>query len=191
MNLVGVLEGILFAVGSDGISMENIKKILDVDEKKIMELLNILKEKYESNESGIRITYLAENFKLTTKKEHKDYIKKLVNQREVTVLSPASLEVLAIIAYNQPITRIEVDNLRGVSSVYIIKRLIARNLVEEAGKSTMPGRPNLYKTTKDFLDYLGLATINNLPTIDEIKKEDDKELFTSIYKEEENEMETL
>ena len=91
---------------------------------------------------------------------------------------------MAIIAYNQPITRVEVDELRGVSTSQMIRKLVAKGLVKEAGKSTMPGRPNLYKTTSEFLDYFGLSTINDLPNI-ELKSNniETKELFTSIYKE--------
>jgi len=96
------------------------------------------------------------------------------------------LETLAIIAYNQPITRVEIDNLRGVGSAHIVRRLVAKGLIKEAGKSTMPGRPNLYRTTSDFLDYFGLATINDLPEIEDKEKnvEEQQELFNSIYKEE-------
>ena len=114
---------------------------------------------------------------------------KLVENPENNLLSPSSLEVLAIVAYNQPITRVEIDEMRGVSSSHVIRRLVAKGLLKEAGKSTLPGRPNLYKTTSDFLDYFGLATIEDLPSIDLNKynnNEEEKELFTSIYKEEDN-----
>ena len=108
----------------------------------------------------------------------------MVLNPETNTLSQAALEVLAIVAYNQPITRIEIEELRGVSCSHIIRKLLAKGLLKEAGKSDMPGRPNLYKTTSEFLDYFGLATINDLPDIKiEHSEEDDTELFTSIYKE--------
>lgn len=187
MNLKGILEGILFVVGDEGITLNKICEIMNItmDEAKV--LLKDLKSTYESDERGIRISYLGDAFKLTTKQEHKEYYEKLVENSDNNLLSPAALEVLAIVAYNQPITRIEIDEMRGVSSVHMIRRLVAKGLLKEAGKSTMPGRPNLYKTTSDFLDYFGLATINDLPSIDMSKYsiDEEKELFTSIYKEEE------
>ena len=104
-------------------------------------------------------------------------------------MSQAALETLAIIAYNQPITRVEIDELRGVSNVHILRKLLAKGLIKEAGKSTLPGRPNLYATTSEFLDYFGLSSISDLPTIinEPVEEDEEKELFSSIYKEEENE----
>ncbi len=113
----------------------------------------------------------------------------MVENPENNLLSSSALEVLAIVAYNQPITRVEIDEMRGVSSSHMVRRLVAKGLLKEAGKSTMPGRPNLYKTTSDFLDYFGLATLEDLPSIDMSKYdggEQEKDLFTSIYKEEES-----
>ena len=185
MNLIGVLEGILFVVGDEGITLKSLCELMDIDLEKAKELLKELKQNYENNDRGIRISYLGDCFKLTTKKEHKEYYQKLVNNGESNLLSQSALETLAIIAYNQPITRAEVDEMRGVSSSFMIRKLVAKGLIKEAGKSTLPGRPNLYKTTSEFLDYFGLATINDLPQIIENADDDnEKELFTSIYKEE-------
>ena len=185
MNLLGVLEGILFVVGDEGITLKALCELMEIDMENAKELLKELKQSYESDNRGIRISYLGDCFKLTTKKEHKDYYQKLVNNGESNLLSQSALETLAIIAYNQPITRAEVDEMRGVASGFMIRKLVAKGLIKEAGKSTLPGRPNLYKTTSEFLDYFGLATINNLPQMVEVLDEDnEKELFTSIYKEE-------
>ena len=186
MDLKGVLEGILFVVGDEGITLHKIVEILNISMEEAKNLLKELKSAYEKEDRGIRISYLCDAFKLTTKQEHKEYYEKLVENPENHLLSPAALEVLAIVAYNQPITRIEIDEMRGISSSHMIRRLVAKGLLKEAGKSTMPGRPNLYKTTSDFLDYFGLATINDLPSINMAKNdlEEEKELFTSIYKEE-------
>lgn len=187
MNLKGVLEGILFVVGEEGISLNKICEIMDISVEEAKNLLKELKNTYENEERGIRISYLGDAFKLTTKQEHKEYYKKLVENPENSLLSPSALEVLAIVAYNQPITRVEIDEMRGVSSSHMIRRLVAKGLLKEAGKSTMLGRPNLYKTTSDFLDYFGLATLDDLPSIDLSKynnEDQEKDLFTSIYKEE-------
>ena len=103
-------------------------------------------------------------------------------------LSQAALETLAIIAYNQPITNPEVSEIRGVASGQLIRKLVAKGLLKEAGKSDMPGRPNLYRTTSEFLDYFGLATIEDLPKVelkDENSETSETDLFTSIYKDNE------
>ena len=186
MENLGILEGILFAVGDEGITVKNLTEVMNLSEKKVRELLKTLQDEYEKTSHGIRISYLGNAFKLTTKKEHKEYYQKLLGSSEVQTLSPSNLEVLAIIAYNEPITRLEVDNLRGIASGYIIRKLAARGLVKVVGKSNLPGKPNLYGTTKEFLDYFGLATKEDLPKmeIEENKKEEETELFTSIYKEE-------
>ena len=190
MNKVGVLEGILFVVGDEGINLNSLCEIMSINIEEAKELLLKLKKVYESDERGLRISYLGDVFKLTTKEEHKEYYQKLVENPEANTLSPSALEVLAIIAYNQPITRIEIDEMRGVQSGYIIRRLVARGLVKEAGKSNLPGRPNMYRTTREFLDSFGLASLNELPEIEEeIDTEDnEKDLFTSIYKEDEDEL---
>jgi len=188
MNLLGVLEGILFVVGDEGITLKTVCEIMNIEIEEAKKLLLELKASYEEENRGIRISYLGDAFKLTTKKEHKEYYEKLIENPSTNLLSNAALETLAIIAYNQPITRVEIDELRGVSSSHMIRKLVAKGLIKEAGKSDMPGRPNLYKTTSEFLYYFCLATINDLPEIKETKtKEDETELFTSIYKEQKEE----
>ncbi len=185
MNLLGVLEGILFVVGDEGVTLTQICDILGVSNEEAKNLLMELKKSYDTDSHGIRISYLGDAFKLTTKKEHKEYYQKLIENPESNTLSPAALETLAIIAYNQPITRAEIDEMRGVNNSHMIRKLVAKGLIKEAGKSTMPGRPNLYATTSEFLDYFGLSSISDLPTItkEEEPKEEETELFTSIYKE--------
>ena len=185
MNKEGILEGLLFVVGDDGLTLKQISELLEEDIDTCKEILLSLKQAYEADNRGIRISYLGDAFKLTTKKEHKDYYQKLIVNPNTNTLSQAALETLAIIAYNQPITRIEIDELRGVNNTWLLRKLVAKGLIKEVGKSTMPGRPNLYGTTSDFLDYFGLSTIKDLPKIE--PQEDKKvsgDLFNSIYKEE-------
>lgn len=184
MNLMGVLEGLLFVVGDEGITLDDVCEILEIDLEAAKKLLLDLKSEYEKENRGIRISYLGDSFKLTTKKEHKDYYKKLIMNPNTNTLSPSALETLAIIAYNQPITRVEVDELRGVSTAHVIRKLVAKGLIKEAGKSTMPGRPNLYKTTREFLDYFGLSSISDLPDVNSTSVKQDGDLYTSIYKDE-------
>ncbi len=185
MNKQGILEGLLFVVGDDGLTLKQISELLDEDIDTCKEILLSLKQSYEAENRGIRISYLGDAFKLTTKKEHKDYYQKLIVNPNTNTLSQAALETLAIIAYNQPITRIEIDELRGVNNTWLLRKLVAKGLIKEVGKSTMPGRPNLYGTTSDFLDYFGLSTIKDLPKIEPKKEEKvTGDLFNSIYKEE-------
>ena len=185
MNKEGILEGLLFVVGDDGLTLKQISELLEENIDTCKEILLSLKQAYEADNRGIRTSYLGDAFKLTTKKEHKNYYQKLIVNPNTNTLSQAALETLAIIAYNQPITRIEIDELRGVNNTWLLRKLVAKGLIKEVGKSTMPGRPNLYGTTSDFLDYFGLSTIKDLPKIE--PQEDKKasgDLFNSIYKEE-------
>ena len=182
---LGILEGILFVVGDEGIDLKSLSEIMDEKEEDIKEYLKELKKRYEEPQYGLRISYLGNAFKLTTKKEHKDYYEKLAYNPSTNKLSNAALEILAIIAYKQPITNPEISDIRGVQSGQLVRKLVAKGLVKEAGKSDMPGRPNLYKTTSEFLDYFGLATIDDLPEVKEESSEEEGnevELFSSIYK---------
>lgn len=184
MKLLGVLEGILFVVGDEGITLNTLCETMNINETEAKSLLKDLKESYESDDRGLRVTFLGDAFKLTTKKEHKEYYQKLVDNPETNSLSSAALETLAIVAYNAPITRMEVEELRGVNSSNLIRKLVAKGLIKEDGKSNLPGRPNLYRTTKEFLDYFGLATIDDLPKFEEeTTNTEEIDLFTSIYKE--------
>ena len=183
-----IVEGLLYVQGDLGLKLEDIMDILEVDKETARDIVLNLKKYYDDNNRGLRINYLGNTFKLTTREEHKDYYKKLVDSPRSSTLSSSSLEVLAIIAYNAPITRGMIEEIRGVDSTYVIRRLLARGLIKECGKSDLPGKPILYKTTDDFLDYFGLSSINDLPSIPEIEEGDSTEtdLYTSIYKENEN-----
>lgn len=195
MNKMAVLEGLLFVVGEDGLTLDQMTDILEIDSDEAKELISNLKEKYESETSGIRINFLGNTFKLTTKNEHKEYYQKLIENPESSVLSQAALETLAIVAYNQPITRLEVDEIRGVSSSQMMRKLVAKGLIKEVGRSDAIGRPILYKTTSEFLDYFGLATIEDLPKMTEFvsenTEESDTDLYHSKYKETNEEVEDI
>ena len=130
-------------------------------------------------------------YKLTTKEEHKEYYEILVDKVASSTLSQSALETLAIIAYNQPITVGQIDEIRGVSSRDMVRKLLFRGLVDMDGKSDLPGRPMLYKTTDKFLDYFNLSSIEKLPEIEKIEdmSDEEKDLFISKYKEEVNERE--
>lgn len=189
MDLKGVIEGILFVVGDEGITLKKLNEIMEISEDEIKNNLKLLQKDYEKDDRGIRISFLGNAFKLTTKSIHKEYYERLIIDRGTQTLSTAMLEVLAIIAYNEPVTRLKVDELRGVNSSQIIRKLVSRNFIKECGKERTLGRPNLYKTTNEFLDYFGLSTKADLPTLEEIKANDEEELdlYKSNYKEDSNE----
>ena len=181
---VGALEGILFVVGEEGISSNKLMEILDIKENELNGLINILMKRYEGIEHGITITKFGDKYKLVTKKEHKKYYQKLVDNNYDGNLSQAALETLAIIAYKYPITRSMIEEIRGVNSDYQIRKLLAFDLIKEVGKSDLPGKPNLYGITDSFLDYFGLSKIEDLPKLEEYEEKDNTiDLFDSKYKE--------
>jgi len=187
MNLEAVIEGLLFVVGEDGLTLEQLSEATDKKIDEVKEALTNLRVEYEKENRGIRIHFLGDRFKLTTKKEHKEYFQKLIEIPGTNTLSQAALETLAIIAYNQPVTRGQVDEIRGISSSQMIRKLVAKNFLKEVGRSNLPGRPILYKTTSEFLDYFGLATVEDLPKITDTTLEveqSDTDLYHSKYKEE-------
>ncbi len=188
MKNLAVLEGLLFVVGEDGLSLEQIGEVLEINEEESKLLVKALREQYENENRGLRIDFLGNKFKLTTKFEHKEYYQKLIENPLTNTLSQASLETLAIIAYNEPITRVEVDKLRGVSSSQMIRKLVAKGFIKETGRSELPGRPILYETTNEFLDYFGLPNIEALPDMSKFIQEsteesDETDLYQSKYQE--------
>ena len=184
MELVGVLEGLLFLMGEEGLPLTKVKEILEIDDDQLHNILEELKEEYKNGNHGIKIELFGDNLKLVTKKENKNYYEKLVEYEKNSVLSQASLETLAIIAYNEPVTRSFVEDIRGVDSSHIIRKLAFRNLIKEVGRSELPGRPILYGTTSVFLDCIGLSSIDQLPKIEKEKIEDrEVDLYESKYKE--------
>lgn len=189
-----VLEGLLFVVGEDGLTLDQIEDILEVDEETSKSLIMELKKDYEDASRGLRIDFLGNRFKITTKFEHKEYYQKLIENPDTNFMSQAALETLAIIAYNEPITRVQVDAIRGVGSSSIMRKLVAKGLIKESGRSDIPGRPILYETTHEFLDYFGLSSKDDLPCIDDVLKsvkeeenDPNKDLYTSKYVEKDEE----
>ena len=186
MDKIAILEGFLFLVGEEGLAIEEISTLLDISIEDANKLIENLIEEYQKTNRGIKLIFLGNKYKLSTKEEHKNYYQKLFDGIIDDVLTKTTLEVLVIIAYNQPITRIEIEEIRGVNSSSMIRTLVIKGFIEEAGKALKPGRPNLYKTTNMFLDYFGLKTIADLPEIKEVEitKEEEKDLYESKYQEE-------
>ena len=179
-----IIEGLLYVQGDIGLTIKDIMNILEIDEDTAKRAVLSLKNYYDENKRGLRINFLGNTIKLTTREEHKEYYAKLLENPSSNGLSNSAIETLAVIVYNEPITRGEVDAFRGVDSSYVMRRLLAKGLIKECGKSDAPGRPILYKTTDDFLDYFGLASKEDLPSIEMLTEDkEEKDLYTSIYKE--------
>lgn len=164
-QLTGILESLLFVSGSDGLSIRQVRAILEIDENQAVTLLKKLQADYQDDGRGIQLIEADATYYLTTKKDHADYLQSLVTSNKKNKLSQASLETLAIIAYNQPLTRLEIEEVRGVKSDRPVQTLLSRGLIEEAGKKDTIGRPHLYKTTLEFLTYFGLKSIEELPPL--------------------------
>jgi len=158
-----IIEGLLFA-SPRPLSPEKIAEIIEISEKDINGMLEEMKQEFE--ERGINIREVPEGFEMCTNPILYDYIEKLDNLTTRTSLSKASLETLAIIAYNQPITRAEIEELRGTRSSNILSTLIAAKLIRMAGKKQVIGRPYMYATTKYFLKHFGITSLEDLPKIE-------------------------
>lgn len=170
---LGILEGLLFAVGDEGISLEQVMYALEVDAPTAKGLFLDLNERYGLASGGLQVIEVAGVFKMTTKKDHAPYLKRLIQNPNQKGLSNAALEVLAVVAYRQPITRHEIEKIRGASSDNVLRKLLTFSLLEEAGRLDGPGRPILFKTTDDFLDYFGIKTLEELPELPDIGEDFD------------------
>ena len=169
MTKLSELEALLFIVGEEGISNEELSGLLNLSEAEVTSLVKELKESYTQNShSALHIFETESHYVLTTKKELAPLLKRYA-QGTSNTLSQAAVETLAIIAYKQPITRAEIEQIRGVQVSGAVQRLAAHKLIEEKGRVEGPGRPILYGTTGYFLDYFGLKSLEELPDTQEME----------------------
>jgi segregation and condensation protein B len=165
------IEGLLFISGDEGITLGDLAKITGFMKPAVHELLNRLRTKYENDQdSALVLLHSGDTYRLATKHDLSPVIKHYFEVPLTIPLTRALLEVLAIIAYRQPITRLEIDDIRGVQSSGSLQKLMVRGLIETHGRLEAPGRPFLYVTTDNFLDYFGLSTLKDLPPL--VKQED-------------------
>lgn len=184
-NMLPIIEGLLFLTGDEGISLEEIKLVIELEDDKIKELLNEFKESLNDESRGLILVELGQRYKLTTKPQHFDYYQKLVDNPINFTFSNAALETLAIIAYNQPVTRQDIEKIRGVNSDNMVRKLLAKSLVKEAGQKDSIGRPMTYVVTNEFLDIFNLQSLDELPELENIEfNEDDQDIFTTRFMEE-------
>lgn len=187
MTLMKEIEALLFVVGDEGMTMRQLAKYLQVDETDIEAGLSELTTQYNEREtSAITLKQLAGTYQLTTKEDVAETIKRLADQPPTQLLTAASVEVLAIIAYKQPITRLEVEDLRGVKSEKPIQTLVSRGLIQDVGRVEGTGRAILYGTTKEFLNYFGLKDLAELPPLpveQGSEEEQETDLFLTKFQE--------
>ncbi|HOJ47310.1 MAG TPA: SMC-Scp complex subunit ScpB [Bacillota bacterium] len=161
-EIIAAAEAILFACGSP-VEQDKLKEILNITAEELNEVCAALRERYDREDSGISLIAIENAYQLCTKPAFADPVRKALQMRKVPPLSKASLEVLAIVAYNQPVTRSFIEMVRGVDSSYIVNSLVDKGLIAECGTLDAPGRPTLYATTDNFLRCFGLESLNDLP----------------------------
>lgn len=170
-NLAAAIEAILFSVG-DAVSVKELAKVLEAEENEVSTVIEFMVKEYEEEKRGIKIIKLEDAYQLCTKQEYYDYLIKLVNMPKKHVLTDALMETLSIVAYKQPITRQEIEAIRGVSCVHAINKLVEYKLIGEVGRLDAVGRPILFGTTEDFMRSFGVTSLDELPVITPDKIED-------------------
>lgn len=174
-EIKSIIEAIMFAY-SDPISIEELNNIIneELSRKEIEFMLNSLIEEYREDNRGIQIIKLEDKYQMTTNKEYSDFIKKVLEPNKKKSLSQATLETLTIIAYKQPITKVQVEDVRGVKCDRAIQTLLENKLIIEAGRLDKIGKPIIYKTTNEFLKLLSIETLEDLPKLENNEEENNQ-----------------
>ncbi len=172
------VEAILFATG-DPVELSRIAEILDVDEPSLEKIITNLRDYYDFEQRGVRIVKLDNSYQMCSAPQYAEYIRKALESKKAPRLSPPLLEVLSVIAYRQPVTRAYVEQVRGVDCSYSITSLTEKGLIKESGRLDVPGKPILYRTTKDFLRVFGLESLNDLPELPEFSDTEDGQITFS------------
>ena len=170
-KIKGIIEAILFTMGRD-VPLEQLTAVLEMDRESLRELLLEMKEEYNKEEArGICLIELDDSWQICTKIETYDYVRKLVSQPKKRSLTDVMLETLSIIAYKQPVTKQEIEAIRGVKCDFAVNRLVEYKLVKELGRLDTIGKPIVFGTTEEFLRCFGVSSIEELPDIDEVTKQ--------------------
>lgn len=180
---MGIIEGILFAAG-EPVSIKEIAAIIQEDVNATEDLLNKTKNLFDYERRGIQIKKIQNQYQLATRSEHYEYIKEIMVSKNAMGLSKAALETLAIIAYKQPVTRMDIEALRGVKCESSLRRLMDKSLIKVKGRLNSPGKPIIYVTTSDFLKYIGIENLDQLPEIEDFEIEDEIEEQKQVNMEE-------
>ncbi|CAI3367904.1 SMC-Scp complex subunit ScpB [Enterococcus cecorum] len=193
---ISQLEALLFVAGDEGMSINELSYVLSLSTEQVFEGLVQLNQKYKEDETcAIELKEYANRYMMTTKGKYQNLLQKYSQSPMAARLSQAALETLAVIAYKQPLTRMEVDQIRGVNSSASIQKLLNFQLIEEKGRLEVPGRPRIYATTDYFMDYFGLKNIDELPDISEMEADlaqnQSQLLFKEITEDEERTPDSL
>ena len=169
-EMIPAFEAVLFASG-EPMSIERFAQVFEIAPEEVIEVMNELDKKLKKKESGFELVRLENMYQLATKNQYVDYIKKAFDIRRRTPLSPAALEVLAVVAYNQPVTKSFIEQVRGVDCSGVVTTLIEKGLLEERGRLELPGKPLLYGTTKNFLRCFSISDLSELPPLPQKEQE--------------------
>lgn len=161
---IAIIEAILFACG-EPVSPDKLAEASKIDVETVVKLIDQLERRYNVQESGIRVIRVNNCFQLATREEYADYVKAALETRRQAPLSQAAMETLSIVAYNQPVTKAFVEQVRGIDSSSVVNTLVERDLLEEAGRLELPGRPVAYRTTNTFLRCFGISSLEELPPL--------------------------
>ena len=170
-----IIEAMLFANGKE-VSSKNLMSALEINSEELENVIALLKQKYDSEGSGIELIKINDSYQLITKKEYYEYVYPLLDNRIKPSLSNAALETLSIIAYNPKITRSQIENIRGVNSDGTVYKLLEFELIESAGKLDAPGRPTMYQVTDNFLKMFGISNLDELPDLPRYKLDENEQI---------------
>lgn len=164
VKMASIAEAVLFACG-EAVPSERIAEVLGIDVRELPDIMECLNKRYEEAGSGLRAKPLGKSWQLCTEKEFAPYIRAAMENKKSAPLSNAAMEVLTIVAYNQPVTKSFIEHVRGIDSSSVVNTLVERELLEEAGRLEIPGRPIAYRTTENFLRCFELSSLGDLPPL--------------------------
>lgn len=170
----GIIEAILFTMG-ESVELEKIAAAIEHDEETTRKLIHNMADRYEAEDRGVRIIELDNSFQMCTKPEAYEYLIRIAKQPKKYVLTDVLLETLSIIAYRQPVTKLEIEKIRGVKTDHAVNKLVEYELIQEVGRLDAPGRPILFGTTEEFLRHFGVTSLEELPNLNPEQVEDLKE----------------
>lgn len=181
-DILSIIEGMLFLSGDEGLTIKQISSVLSLNKKEATQYMDdLIQIENERVVKGFELVNFGGVFKFTTLPQHHHHYQKMIEQNENS-LSNAALETLAIIAYNQPVTRLRVEDIRGVGCDAMIRKLVAKALIKEVGREDTPGKPILYGVTDEFMDAFSLTTLEELPELKEMKEDfDQDDIFNTKY----------
>lgn len=177
----GKIEALLFVAGDEGLSSKELAHLLEGDEAGLAADLEALQKQLDERESALQVIFTAGTYKLASRKEYSPLIEKYAQSSYSSRLSQAALEILAVIAYKQPVTRLDIEDIRGVSSSGPIQKLLLHDLIKEDGRLDAPGRPILYRTTSAFLDVFGLHSLEDLSDLFLIEDQENKHILYDSF----------